>query len=188
MTRPAADHPAADGPRGTRAAGAARGVRARWYAAAAVSAATSLGLVLTACAGDGDGARGTGGGKGGARPELAVSGAYLPQPAMPDMAAGFLTVRNEGGAADRLTSVTTPLSADVTLHATEGTSMRRVPELEVPADGELRLASGGSHLMLGKLAHRPKVGEKVRFTLHFATSGPIEVDVPVKPTTYRPAD
>lgn len=182
MTRAAApDRAAAAGPqRSIPAADGGRRVRTRWYAAAAVSVTTSLGLVLTACAG-GDGGAGD-------RPKLAVSGAYLPQPAMSDMAAGFLTVRNEGGTADRLTSVTSPLSPDVTLHATEGTSMRRVTELEVPAEGELRLASGGSHLMLGKLDHRPEVGEKVRFTLHFATSGPIAVDVPVKPTTYRPAD
>ncbi|MBH5335864.1 copper chaperone PCu(A)C [Streptomyces pactum] len=180
----------ATAPRPAPAPRPGRGARgSRWYAAAAVSVTTSLGLVLTACAGEDGGTADDGGGKAaGGRPELAVSGAYMPQPAMPDMAAGFLTVRNEGGASDRLTAVTTPLSPDVTLHTTEGTAMRRVAELEVPAEGELRLASGGSHLMLGKLAHRPKVGETVRFTLHFATSGPISVDVPVKPTTYRPAD
>nr|WP_245245172.1 copper chaperone PCu(A)C [Streptomyces palmae] len=121
-------------------------------------------------------------------PLLSVTGAYMPRPAMSDMAAGFLTVRNAGGSADRLTSVTTPLSKDVTLHATQGTRMQRVPDLEVPAHGELRLASGGSHLMLGKLDHRPKVGEKVRFTLHFADSDPIQVEVPVRPITYRPGN
>ncbi|WKX71635.1 copper chaperone PCu(A)C [Streptomyces sp. XD-27] len=159
--------------------------RTRKAAAAAVTA-LSLALALTACGGeDGSGKSGDKKAKAGA-PQLSVSGAYLPQPAMSDMAAGFLTVRNTGGAADELTSVTTPLSDDVTLHATEGTAMRHVATMKVPAGGRLTLASGGSHLMLGKLSHKPKVGEKVRFTLHFATSGPVEVDVPVKPATYRP--
>ncbi|WP_431043172.1 copper chaperone PCu(A)C [Streptomyces sp. P1-3] len=155
-------------------------------AAAAAVAALSLSLALTACGGGDDGGKNAESKPTG--PRLSVSGAYLPQPAMPDMAAGFLTVRNTGGAADELTSVTTPLSDDVTLHATEGTRMRHVATMKVPAGGELKLASGGSHLMLGKLSHKPKVGEKVRFTLHFAASGPIEVEVPVQPTTYRPED
>ncbi|KUJ70237.1 hypothetical protein ACZ90_04870 [Streptomyces albus subsp. albus] len=163
----------------------ARATQLRWYTAAGLAVSTALGLLLTACAGgdDGDGAKD----RSGSAPRLSVTGAYMPRPAMSDMAAGFLTVRNTGGTTDRLTSVTTPLSGEVTLHATEGTRMRQVAEMEVPAGGELRLASGGSHLMLGKLDHRPKVGEKVRFTLHFADSGPIQVEVPVRPITYRPA-
>ncbi|MEU4209910.1 copper chaperone PCu(A)C [Streptomyces sp. NPDC026206] len=122
------------------------------------------------------------------RPELSVSGAYLPQPAMADMAAAYFTVTNDGGKADRLTKVTSPLSPDVTLHTTDGSQMKHAPELEVPAKGRLSLARGGTHLMLGKLAHKPKAGEKVEFTLHFATSAPIKIKVPVESATYRPKD
>ncbi|MEU7371093.1 copper chaperone PCu(A)C [Streptomyces hygroscopicus] len=158
----------------------------------ATAAALALGLsaALAACSGDGGGDGGNGGdaaGHGGV-PKLSVSGAYLPRPPMTDMAAGFLTVRNTGGAADELTSVTTPLAAEVTLHSTEGTRMKQVGSLDVPANGRLDLSSGGDHLMLTNLTHRPKVGEKVTFTLHFATSDPIEIKVPVEPTTYRPKD
>ncbi|MFD7503845.1 copper chaperone PCu(A)C [Streptomyces sp. NPDC059850] len=146
---------------------------------AAAAAALALGLTgtLTACGDD-----------GGGRPELSVGGAYIPRPAMSDMAAGFLTVTNKGGGEDKLTSITTPLARDVTLHTTKGTQMRQVGSLDVPANGELKLTSGGDHLMLTKLVHRPKLGEKVEFTLHFATSDPIKIKVPVEPMTYRPKD
>ncbi|MBO3673833.1 copper chaperone PCu(A)C [Streptomyces sp. NEAU-YJ-81] len=153
--------------------------------AAAVVLALGLCATLAACSGDGDD---DGGGKGGGDPKLSVTSAYVSQPPMTDMAAGYLTVRNAGGGADELTSVTTPLASEVTLHTTKGTRMKQVSSLDVPADNRLELSSGGDHLMLTNLSHRPKVGEKVSFTLHFATSAPIEIKVPVEPTTYRPKD
>jgi copper(I)-binding protein len=155
-------------------------VTARHRTATAAALALGLAAALTAC--------GTDGGGSGGRPELSVGGAYIPRPAMADMAAGFLTVTNKGGGADKLTSITTPLAHEVTLHTTKGTQMKQVSSLAVPANGELRLTSGGDHLMLTKLVHKPKVGEKVGFTLHFATSGPITIKVPVEPMTYRPKD
>ncbi|MEV6129258.1 copper chaperone PCu(A)C [Streptomyces violaceusniger] len=154
--------------------------------AATVVLALGLSATLAACSGDGGGDGS--GGKGGGDPKLSVTGAYVSQPPMTDMAAGYLTVRNAGGGADELTSVTTPLASEVTLHTTKGTRMKQVSSLGVPADNRLELSSGGDHLMLTNLSHRPKVGEKVSFTLHFATSAPIEIKVPVEPTTYRPKD
>lgn len=153
---------------------------ARHRAATAVALALGLTGALTACGSDDGGS--------GDKPELSVSGAYIPRPAMADMAAGFLTVTNKGGGADKLTSITTPLAREVTLHTTKGTRMKQVSSLDVPANGDLRLSSGGDHLMLTKLVHRPKVGEKVDFTLHFATSDPVTIKVPVEPMTYRPKD
>ncbi len=107
---------------------------------------------------------------------------------MDDMAAAYFTVENDGGKADRLTKVTTPLSDDVTLHTTEGSQMKHAATLEVPAKGKLTLSRGGTHLMLGKLGHKPAVGEKIEFTLHFATSAPIKIKVPVESANHRPKD
>ncbi|WP_413800303.1 copper chaperone PCu(A)C [Streptomyces iranensis] len=156
--------------------------------AVAVALTAGLSAALAAC-----GSQDSGGGSGGhaghkGAPKLSVSGAYVSQPPMDDMAAGYLAVRNAGGGADELTSVTTPLASEVTLHTTKGNRMKQVSSLDVPADGRLELTSGGDHLMLTNLTHRPKVGERVSFTLHFATSDPIEIKVPVEPTTYRPKD
>ncbi|EME96870.1 copper chaperone PCu(A)C [Streptomyces mobaraensis NBRC 13819 = DSM 40847] len=122
------------------------------------------------------------------KPELSVSGAYMPRPAMDDMAAAYFTVKNDGDSTDQLTKVTTPLSRDVTLHTTDGSRMQHAEKLDVPAKGSLSLAHGGSHLMLGKLDHLPKVGEKIEFTLHFATSAPVRIQVPVEDASYRPKD
>lgn len=141
---------------------------------AALAAAGVLLTTLAACSG-GDG-----------KPELSALGGFVPQPLMEDMAAGYVTVRNDGDAADELTSVTTALAGKVTLHTTQDNTMKQVKQLDVPAGGELELARGGDHLMLEKLGRKPKVGEKVTLTLHFAKSQPIKVEVPVEPTTYRP--
>ncbi|CAM5601288.1 Copper chaperone PCu(A)C OS=Streptomyces alboniger OX=132473 GN=CP975_17300 PE=4 SV=1 [Streptomyces alboniger] len=64
--------------------------------------------------------------------------------------------------------------------------MKEEKSFGVPAGGELKFASGGNHLMLEKLKRKPKQGEKVAMTLHFRTSDPITIEVPVKEATYRP--
>ncbi|WTL28837.1 copper chaperone PCu(A)C [Streptomyces sp. NBC_01498] len=119
------------------------------------------------------------------RPRLKVTGAFMPQP-VGDMASGFLTVTNSGGAPDRLTSVTSDVADDVTIHETVDRRMRQVASFDVPADGELRLERGGSHLMFMGLKKSPKVGGQVSVELRFEKTGPIEVDLPVKEPTYHP--
>lgn len=119
------------------------------------------------------------------RPELKVSGAFMPQP-VNDMAAAFLVVSNTGSGSDRLTSVTSPLSDDVTIHETKNQAMRMVTSFEVPAKGELDLERGGNHIMFMKLKQQPKQGEKVSVELHFEKADPIKVVLPVKETTHNP--
>ncbi|ARF62991.1 MULTISPECIES: copper chaperone PCu(A)C [Streptomyces] len=118
-------------------------------------------------------------------PDLKIVGAYLPQP-VSDMAAGFLVVQNTGDAGDRLTSVTSPLSDDVTIHETKNQKMRKVSSFDVPAGGELDLERGGNHIMFMKLKQKPQQGEKVSVELHFEKAGLITVDLPVKETTHNP--
>ncbi|WP_307790293.1 copper chaperone PCu(A)C [Streptomyces actuosus] len=140
-----------------------------------VSAAVLAGaLLLTGC-GSGDDA-----------PELAVSAAYMPQP-VSDMAAGFLTITNDGGTADKLTSVTSDAAGSVTLHRTVGTSMQEAASLDVPAHGRLVFKSGGNHLMFEMLKRKPKQGDTVDVELHFAESGTVKVAIPVESATYQPA-
>ncbi|MHA5048012.1 copper chaperone PCu(A)C [Streptomyces sp. SD15] len=120
-----------------------------------------------------------------AKPELKVTGAYMPAPSMDTMAAGFFTVTNSGGA-DTLTSVTSDLSDDVTLHSTKGGAMKEEKSFAIPADGTLGFASGGNHLMFEKLTHKPQEGEKVSLELHFAKTGTVKISMPVKSATYNP--
>ncbi|MFF5898277.1 copper chaperone PCu(A)C [Streptomyces argenteolus] len=140
--------------------------------AVAGALALTTGLALTACSSD-------------SAPRLEVSGAFMPQP-VSDMAAGFLLVKNSGGATDRLTSVTSALSDHVSIHETVNRTMRMVSSFEVPAGGELDLERGGSHIMFTDLKKQPKQGETVSVELHFEKADPITVDIPVKETTYDP--
>ncbi|MGW0610308.1 copper chaperone PCu(A)C [Streptomyces sp. NPDC002788] len=133
-------------------------------------------LALTGCGGSGSDS---------GKAELSVASAYMPQPVSDDMAAGFLTVTNKGGAADELTSVTSDLG-QVTVHETTGGAMQEVESLKIPADGRLELKSGGDHLMFEQLKRRPKEGQTVSVELHFAHSAPVKVEMPVKPATYTP--
>ncbi|MEU8567856.1 copper chaperone PCu(A)C [Streptomyces pathocidini] len=140
--------------------------------AAALAFAFAAGLALAGCSSEGA--------------RLTADAAYVPEPVTADMAAGYFTVRNSGGSDDRLTSVTSDVSGDVTMHKTVGTTMREVRSFTIPAGGELELRRGGNHLMLMDLDHRPRKGEKVTLELHFAASDPIKLDVPVESATYSP--
>ncbi|MGW7464244.1 copper chaperone PCu(A)C [Streptomyces xantholiticus] len=140
----------------------------------AVVAAVALGagLALAGCSAD-------------SGPELKVSGAFMPQP-VDDMAAGFLTVENDGDGADRLTSVTSTISDDVTIHETKNQKMQEVKSFDIPADGELDLERGGNHIMFMALKQQPKQGDTVSIELHFEKSDPIKVELPVRETTHNP--
>ncbi|MCZ9346272.1 copper chaperone PCu(A)C [Streptomyces sp. TRM76130] len=132
------------------------------------------GLALTGCgAGDSAGA------------DLSVSGAYVPRPVSDTMAAGFLTITNDGDVEDELTSVTSD-AGEVTVHRTVDGTMRQVDSLPIPAHGELALRSGGDHLMFEKLEQRPEEGQALSVELHFADSDPVTVEMPVKSATYQP--
>lgn len=109
----------------------------------------------------------------------------MPQP-VSDMASGFLTVTNSGGAADKLTSVTSDISDDVTIHETKDQRMRQVKSFDIPAEGELTLDRGGNHLMFMGLKKKLEQGQRISVELHFEKTDPIEVDLPVKETTYNP--
>ncbi|MCQ6555933.1 copper chaperone PCu(A)C [Streptomyces sp. C10-9-1] len=140
--------------------------------AAALAAAVAAPLLLAGCGSS-------------AAPELTVSGAFMPQP-VSDMAAGFLTVENTGGAGDRLTSVTSGISDEVSIHRTEDGRMTEVDSFDIPAEGSLDLERGGNHIMFTALKERPEEGDTVSVELHFETSDPITVDVPVKAATHNP--
>ncbi|MEV6023005.1 copper chaperone PCu(A)C [Streptomyces sp. NPDC052036] len=142
-----------------------------------IAALTAAGLVLAGCGGSG--------GSSSAKPQLKITGAYMPAPVTGDMAAGFFIVTNSGGS-DTLTSVTSSLAGDVTLHSTKDGAMEEEKSFAIPADGRLDFASGGNHLMFEKLAHKPAQGDKVPVQLHFAKSGTVTVEMPVKSATYNP--
>ncbi|NBE51440.1 copper chaperone PCu(A)C [Streptomyces boluensis] len=120
-----------------------------------------------------------------AKPELSVTGGYMPAPVTKDMGGGFLTVTNKGGA-DKLTSVTTDISDEATLHETVDQKMKKADSFDIPANGTLELGRGGNHVMFVGLKKLPKEGDKVAVELHFEKSAPIEVELDVESATHNP--
>ncbi|GAA2611381.1 copper chaperone PCu(A)C [Streptomyces axinellae] len=165
-----------------------RSYRRGFSGAAAVCTVAALTLALGACSSTDDSGPGSGTDtkKGDGRPELKVTGAYVPQPPTGKMAGGFLTVRNGGSAPDKLTSVSSDLAGEVEIHETVKQQMRQVKSLKVPANGALELGRGSNHLMLMDLKHKPVKGDEVTFILHFEKSGSVTVKAPVEATNYTP--
>ena len=96
-------------------------------------------------------------------------------------AAVYATIANRGSA-DRLTGVTSN-SGMAMLHASSSDGgmarMRMVADVVIPAEGEVKLAPGGTHVMLTGLAAPLNVGDRLQLTLRFATSAARTVDVAV---------
>lgn len=112
-------------------------------------------------------------------PKLTVSGAYVREPASPDVAAAYFSVRDSGGA-DRLTAVRASTPGTVELHANRAGKMTEVVTPRIPAGGRLDFQPGAYHVMLVG-AGLLKPGQHVKLTLEFATAAPLSVDAPVVP-------
>jgi periplasmic copper chaperone A len=151
--------------------------RRRALLGAGLAAALTVGTVLVGWGADSPAA--------GAR--LTVADPYIPAPATPGgMAAGYLTVRNSGAGGDELVGVRSPGATSVTMHRSTDRTMEDVTSFPVPANGELRLARGGNHLMIMGWTKAPVVGDRLELELTFAKGGTIAVQVPVESLTYRP--
>ncbi|MER6995285.1 copper chaperone PCu(A)C [Streptomyces sp. NPDC000410] len=151
--------------------------------------ALTAGLTLAGCSSSDGKPAGESSGKSSSessgKPELKVSGAFMPQP-VGDMAGGFLTVTNTGGEADKLTSVSSGIATEVQIHETKDQKMRQVKSFDIPANGELKLERGGSHIMFMGLKQQPKQGDKVTIELHFEKADPIKVELPVEARNHNP--
>jgi periplasmic copper chaperone A len=115
--------------------------------------------------------------------DLTVYGAYIRQPASPDVAAAYLTVRNDGDTADRLSSAYCGAATRTSVHA-DSAAMRageRAPStpLEVPADSTVSLRPAKGHIMLDKLTGTLRAGDTVSLLLRFDRAGQVLLDVPV---------
>ncbi|OEJ39848.1 copper resistance protein CopZ [Streptomyces agglomeratus] len=150
--------------------------------ALATAVAVAAGLALAGCSSS----TGSTGSTVDGKPDLKVSGAFMPEPVMDDMAAGFLTITNDSDVADRLTSVTSDIAGEVQIHETKNQKMREVTSFDIPADGALDLERGGNHMMFLKLKKKPHRGENVSVELHFEKAGPIKAELPVKEPTHNP--
>lgn len=123
-------------------------------------------LMVAACGGDA------------AAPD--ISDVRIGQPTGPN-AALYFTVNSDE--ADRLLGATTSVAGSVQLHETimgdDGSmGMEPIDSLEVPADTEVVLEPGGTHLMLIDV-DRLEVGDKVEVLLTWENAGDLTVDAEV---------
>lgn len=103
--------------------------------------------------------------------------------------AGFLTLRNNGAAPDRLVSATSPAARVVELHThiREGDVMRMRPvaDIPVPPGQTVQLRPGGLHLMLIGLNEPLRQGASVPLTLRFERAGEVQVTLSVESAGAR---
>ncbi len=99
------------------------------------------------------------------------------------VAGGFMTLVNQGSAPDRLGGAASPVAERVELHVHKEEDgvmkMRRVPGLDIPANGRFVLKPGGAHLMFFNVKRPIKEGEKVPVTLSFGKAGELTIDYAV---------
>lgn len=118
--------------------------------------------------------------------DLRVTGAYVPQPASPDVAAAYFTVTNSGDVPAVLTGVHTDVSDMSMMHENTGTTMSMLDTVTVPAHGTFAFSPGRYHIMIESPVRALKQGDHVMLTLSFAKVGQVAVTAPVMPVGYRP--
>lgn len=118
---------------------------------------------------------------GGAATEpIVVSGAYVREPASPDVAAAYFTVHNTTGADDTLTGVVTGAGQDAVVHSDVNGSMTLTASgLRIPPHSSVTLSPGKGHVMIEHLVGALKPGQSVNLELDFAHAGPVVVQAPV---------
>lgn len=120
-----------------------------------------------------------------AGPRITISEAFAsPTPGGVDVSAGYLTIANAGGQADRLTNVASPRAANVEMHTMTMNGavmeMRQIEFADIPAGGTTSFAPGGNHLMFIGVASPFVEGEEIPVTLSFEHAGTIEATLPVR--------
>ncbi len=92
---------------------------------------------------------------------------------------GYVTLKNVGGATDRLIGASLPMAPNGEVHAMSMANgvmhMRRLDGLEIAPGQTVTLAPGGTHLMFMHPTAKLKEGESVKGTLVFAKSGQVPV-------------
>jgi periplasmic copper chaperone A len=98
--------------------------------------------------------------------------------------AGYMTIRNNGAAPDKLTGGSTDFASQVQVHEMamkDGVmTMRQLPDgLTIPPNGAVTLGPKGYHLMFQGLKQPLTKGETVKATLTFEHAGAIPIDLRV---------
>jgi copper(I)-binding protein len=129
----------------------------------------------------------SGPGGGAASGDIVVRGAYLRQPAAPDVAAAYMSITNTGSLPDTLLSVYSGAARVTGLYnvpapgATPTVQTGHVPSgpYQLAAGATLKLAPAGGHILLSQLTGPLRAGDQVSMVLTFQRNGQVLVEVPV---------
>jgi periplasmic copper chaperone A len=118
-------------------------------------------------------------------PGLTVGDAWARPTLVGGDSAAYLTITNSG-AADTLLSIECTIASSTMLHQTSTdstgmTGMSMLADLPIPSGATVRLAPGGTHVMIAGLERPLTVGEKVELRLVFAHAGEIVVPAAIQP-------
>ena len=97
------------------------------------------------------------------------------------VAGGYMLIRNQGTAADRLIGASAPAAAarvELHVHLHEGgvIKMREVAGYDVPAKGSFELKPGGAHLMFMAIKRPFREGERIPVRLRFEKAGELDAE------------
>ena len=99
------------------------------------------------------------------------------------VAGGYMLIRNQGAAGDRLVAASSPVAGKVELHVQVNDNgvmkMREVTGYDVPARGSFELKPGGAHLMFIGIKRPFKEGEKLPVKLKFEKAGEVNAEFQV---------
>ncbi len=142
----------------------------------------SVGAVLVALVGAAALARGAvpqaaaSGGAAASSPPIVVTGAYIREPASPELAAVYLTIYNTTSEPDTLTGVVSGFGEETSIHSeVNGAMVENANGLVIPAHGSVTLKPTTGHIMVQKLYGTLSPGQTVNLELDFAHAGPVLV-------------
>jgi len=96
------------------------------------------------------------------------------------IAVGYMTIKNNGSAPERLIAASVDAAGSVEFHSTvmdNGVSkMRELPSIEISPGQTIELKPGGTHAMLVDLKHPLQKGEYIAGSLTFEHAGTVRIE------------
>ncbi|KAG0164837.1 hypothetical protein DFQ28_003782 [Apophysomyces sp. BC1034] len=119
--------------------------------------------------------------------DVQVSGCWVRTMPASLPSSAYFTLKNDGDKPVALKGVKAPAFGRVMLHQTRSngstSKMVHVDSVDVPANGMLRFAPGGYHVMLEQPKGALKVGTPIPLTLDFGAAGKLDVQCELKPAS-----
>jgi copper(I)-binding protein len=116
-------------------------------------------------------------------PEIKLTDAWARPTVGQTPAAVYVTIDNQGGSPDRLVEAFTDRAAMAMVHQNEVVNgvarMRMAGEINIPARDQIKMAPGGTHIMLQGLRAPLRTGDRFDLVLKFRVSGDKRVEVKV---------